>query len=250
MLAQLRFELETEERLGYCQSSVFQGVLMDSICPDYATKLHESTLHSYSQYLYFDEKLYWVVSTTDKEAYQSIIEPLLRPEFNGFHLDKKDADVKIVNKSLKNVNKKDLLADFNKNVYEKYLTVEFITPTSFKSNDTYALFPDVRMFFASLMKKYSASSSEIEMCDDETLDYIEEHCSIVRYNLRSAYFPLEGSRIPAFRGQITLRFNGTSTMASYAKMLIEFGEYSGVGIKTGIGMGAIKLTVKGDNQHD
>ena len=33
---------------------------------------------------------------------------------------------------------------------------------------------------------------------------------------------------------------GTKTMTNFANMLFEFGEYSGVGIKTALGMGCIK----------
>ena len=67
------------------------------------------------------------------------------------------------------------------------------------------------------------------------------HQIIIHHNIRSTRFPLEGVKIPSFMGEVTIRFNGTDTMARYSKMLLEFGEFSGVGIKCGMGMGAIKI---------
>ena len=43
---------------------------------------------------------------------------------------------------------------------------------------------------------------------------------------------------------MTIRVSGTKTMANYAHLLLRFGEYSGVGIKTGMGMGAVKRVEK------
>ena len=52
---------------------------------------------------------------------------------------------------------------------------------------------------------------------------------------------MEGVKIPGFKGDITIRIGGPQQMSNMAWMLAKFGEYAGVGIKTGIGMGAIKV---------
>lgn len=91
------------------------------------------------------------------------------------------------------------------------------------------------------MKKYDAAVKEDIMVDEETLEQLCENAQIVKYDLKSVNFPLESVRIPSFIGKITIKMNGTQTMANFAKMLFEFGTYSGVGIKTSIGMGCIKL---------
>ena len=95
------------------------------------------------------------------------------------------------------------------------------------------------------MNKYSSSSDSIEMFDQETLDQITEQSEIVNYNLKSVYFPMEGIKIPGFKGKITIKFSGSETMSKYIKMLVRFGEYSGVGIKTAMGMGAIRIVERG-----
>ena len=66
------------------------------------------------------------------------------------------------------------------------------------------------------------------MLDEETLEQLCANAQIVRYDLKSVSFSLEGVRIPSFIGKITIRMNGTKTMAGFANMLIEFGTFSGV----------------------
>ena len=56
---------------------------------------------------------------------------------------------------------------------------------------------------------------------------------------------MEKVKIPAFIGKITIKLTGTKTMTNFANMLFEFGEYSGIGIKTSLGMGCIKLNERG-----
>lgn len=90
------------------------------------------------------------------------------------------------------------------------------------------------------MNKYDAAVGENVMLDEETLDQLCEKAQIVRYDLKSVNFSLEGVRIPAFIGKITIKMNGTKTMTDFANMLIEFGTYAGVGIKTALGMGYIR----------
>ena len=81
--------------------------------------------------------------------------------------------------------------------------------------------------------------------DEETLEQLCENSQIVRYDLKSVNFFVEKVKIPAFIGKITIKLTGTKTMTNFANMLFEFGEYSGIGIKTSVGMGCIKLNERG-----
>lgn len=250
ILAELRLELKTDsdERIGYLQSSLFQGVLMDSINKEYAEMIHRDGLHPYSQLISNRDGLVWVLRTINDEAYRNIIEPLLQPSFKSFELKHKNIPFEIVNKSVSTVTYDDLMKTFNSEEPDKYVKISFESPTAFKSNNSYVFMPDTRLIFGSLMRKYSAASMNTDMTDDETLDYIVDNTAISDFKIRSAKFPLEGARIPSFLGDITLRFRGTDTMARYSRLLLQFGAFSGVGIKCGIGMGAIKI-VKGDKNE-
>ena len=97
------------------------------------------------------------------------------------------------------------------------------------------------------MRKYSAASQEFEMFDEETLEALVEQSEIVRYRLQTIPFPLEKIKITGFVGNLCIHVKGPETMARYIRMLLEFGEFSGVGIKTGMGMGAMRYIRRNEN---
>jgi len=243
ILAELKLDLKpnTEDKVGYLQSSLFQGVLMESIDAQYAETFHQSGLHPYSMLIANKDGLTWSIRTLNDDAYHGIIEPMISPSFTSFDLRKRDVKIDIVNKTITTKTYEDLMKTFNSEQADRYLRISFDSPTAFKSDSSYVFMPDVRLLFGSLMRKYSAASSSTDMTDEDTLGYITDHTSISDYRIRSTRFPLEGTKIPSFMGDITLHFRGTDTMSRYAKMLLEFGEFSGAGIKCGMGMGAIRI---------
>lgn len=248
MLAELRMKLETSEPdFGYYQSSNLQGILMEQIDTNYAQQMHEQGLKPYSQHLEMHTKE-WVVKTCTKEAYQEIILPLSDSAFTQFKIEKKDMQIKILEKNTKTILKKELLEEFYSNTCSHYLNFEFLTPVSFKSSGRYMIMPEVRYIYQSLMNKYSAASTEMNMYDEETLEQLSGSSRIVWYRLKSTFFPVEGVKIPSFKGELSIKIDGTDTMAKYARLLARFGEYSGVGIKTAMGMGALKIKERGQRE--
>ena len=60
---------------------------------------------------------------------------------------------------------------------------------------------------------------------------------------------MEGVRIPGFQGEVTIKINGPQQMVNMAWMLAEFGTYSGVGIKTSLGMGGMMILEKNETEN-
>jgi len=242
MLAELRMKLDADKtEIGYYQSSNMQGVLMERLESGYAEKMHISGLKPYSQYIAGGSQKQWVVNTLTQEAYQRIICPLSEEAFTDFTIEKKNMRVKICAKELKTISKRELLDEFYSDAYDRYLNLEFLTPTSFKSGGMYVNMPDLRYIYQSLMNKYSAASEDMDMYDEETLEQLVNSSRIIRYRLRSTFFPLEGVKIPSFVGEMCIKITGAPTIAKYARLLARFGEYSGVGIKTAMGMGGLRI---------
>lgn len=106
----------------------------------------------------------------------------------------------------------ELMNQFYNESGQKYYDVEFITPTSFKSNGKYMIYPDLGMIYRSLMKKYSIVSEQ-NMYDEDTLEQLVNYSNITRYRLQSTLFPLEGVVIPSFKGNISVRIHGSDTMS-------------------------------------
>lgn len=242
MLAELRLELEADSpEFGYYQSSNLHGVLMERMDASYAGRLHTQGLKPYSQYLHVGERKEWRIKTLTAEAYQQIISPLLDGQFQEFDIEKKGIHIKVRKKELKISSYQELLDEFYSNSCSRTLHLEFLSPTSFKSNGRYIIMPDMRYIYQSLMNKYSAASIDMDMYDEETLRQLAGGSIITQYRLRSVSFPLEGVKIPSFKGSMRVKVNGTDTMARYVRLLARFGEYSGVGIKTAMGMGGMKV---------
>lgn len=240
MLNSLKIELEGE--IGKSRSdllgSLFQGFIMENIDANYADKLHVSALHPYSQYVTMsDDKIIWTLNTLNNEAKEKIADRVKQME---------KVNIKYKGKEYKIVSTKEGSITYQSLVKESYLKdgirrlkVSFLTPTSFKQNGRYVIFPTVRLIFQSLMMKFDKSSSDMEVFDKDILETFEDCTEITMYKLRSTYFYLDGTKIPAFIGDITITVKGPAQLVNLANLLLRFGTYSGVGIKTGIGMGGI-----------
>lgn len=240
MLSRLELLLSSSEELSYQMSSLFHGALMELLPLEYAERLHISQLHPYSQHLERrDKNWYWVINCINEEAADIIIHQILE-NTKQIVLKKKQIVVEIKEKSYTELSEKKMMGDFYREQSSRYIQVQFISPTAFKQNGQYIFYPDLRCIFQSLMNKYDAAAGENIMLDEDALLQLCDNASIIKYDLKSVTFSLEGVRIPSFIGNITIKMRGTQTMANLANLLFEFGEFSGVGIKTALGMGAVK----------
>ncbi len=238
MLARLTLYLE-ETDLSYQKMSLFHGALMELLPPEYAEVLHQSQLHPYTQHLEKrDEGWRWIVSCLNREAAEHIIQKVLMNQ-QEIYIRRDDRRIRIIRKVYEEISYQELMRRFYEGYGQNYISLQFLTPTAFKQQGSYTFYPDLRCIYQSLMNKYDSAVESETMCDEETLEQLCHDSRIVEYNLRSVKYHLEGARIPSFVGRIKIKLSGTRTMADFANLLFEFGEYSGVGIKTSLGMGAI-----------
>lgn len=242
MLCKITIPFESSRKLHYnfYSSSLMQGVMMEKIPPFYAEKMHSEGLRPYSQFCTYKKGInLWTVSALSHEAVENIITPLL---------SMKTAEVRY---------KKDILTfsepTIEKLGYEQLLqenavsssgpdtiTLETITPAAFKSSGNYIILPTVRLIFQNLSKRFDGFFGITDNDYESFAEEAEKNISVTDYTLSGADFALEGVHIPAFTGKITFRIKGTGEFRSYIRMLCRFGEFSGLGIKTAIGMGQIK----------
>lgn len=241
VLAKLRMKLDKKDELSWQMASLFHGVLMEQLPEDYAAELHVSKRHPYTQHIErCGEDWYWIVTALNEDTANKMLKDILM-NLSEFVLRKHQLSIRILEKSYQEVSNQELARAFYQEQASRYITIRFITPTSFKQNGRYVNYPDIRSMFSNLMNKYDASNHDETMWDEDTLEQLTEKTVISRYELRSTIFCIEGIKIPAFVGKITLRIDGTQTMTNFANMLFNFGQYSGIGIKTALGMGAIRL---------
>ena len=239
---QLHFKGQEGRRYSYQMASEFQGALMQAISPTYADKLHESGTHPYSQYLQVNgSDITWTVNTLTQEAYDNIACQVLDPQFQKVELRTQQESLYVDQRCTKGTDYDTLVKQYYLGSGDPVIHIRFLTPTSFKSNQQYCIFPTTRLIFQCLMLKYDACSDTSTIYSEDLVDQFERYTAIVGYRLRSTMFCLAEARIPSFTGDITIRVRGSRQLANVARMLAAFGTYSGVGIKTGMGMGAMSM---------
>ncbi len=239
MLAKLQLVLDTKS-LDFRKASSLQGFLMERIDTGYAELLHRQQMHPYSQAVLAEKgQVIWQISALNQTALEQIVRPMMSVDLIRLHREKHP--ICILEKHLTTLEDGELLQEFYGKTAEMNLTVEFLAPTAFRQHGRYVILPDVRLICQNLMMRQSVLMERIDMMDEETMEQLVSECMIVRHRIRSMIFPAERTTIPGFVGMVTFRCFGTKTMARYLRLLLRFGEFSGVGIKTGMGMGAIRI---------
>lgn len=237
----MELKIECKDKLTYQMASLFHGALMELIPSEYADYLHLSQLHPYTQHLECrKDGWYWVITCMNRDAAKMIMQGALW-NLSQIKIKRNDLDIDIVQRKYEEYTYERLTESFYQHDSNRYIALHFVSPTAFKQKGKYLFYPDLRCLFQSLMNKYDAATGHEEMFDEETLEQICESAAVVKYDLKSVNFSLEGVRIPAFIGKITIKMKGTQTLTNFVNMLVRFGEFSGVGIKTSLGMGCMKI---------
>lgn len=219
-----------------------QGVLMEHIDKEYASVLHQLPFNPYSQHCMWEgNELVWRVNALTHEAAASVIDPIRKLE--KVTVRGAGTTFEVAKTSLETLSLKSLLGGINEPGEDK-VSVRFVTPTSFKSRGSYVIMPSVRLMLQNLLMHYGQVYDSNKEGYSETIEYVDQYVRILSYNLRSCYFGnVAGGqrRIPAFVGTMTLGLRGAEMTAGLVRMLLRFGEFAGVGIKTSMGMGGFRI---------
>lgn len=239
----IKIKVPENERINWSNAGLFHGFLMEKIDTEYANKLHEDGLKPYRQSVIGSkDEVIWTISTLNDEASEKIITPLMQNEIKTIEIKKKDCMYNIMGKEMVQLPIDTLINKYYFSYCPNIIKIKFLTPTAFKSYNKYVFYPDMGLIFKSLMRKFDAFSEQLKVESEETLEQLSSKSEIIGYNLKSTVFCLEGVKIPSFVGSVTLKIHGPQPLVNLATVLLRFGEFSGVGIKTAIGMGMIEIS--------
>jgi CRISPR-associated endoribonuclease Cas6 len=226
-----------EQRINHSWAYPLYAALIEKIDGALAELLHEQGQGLVSQYLDFSagESVWYI--TVFGAARSAVTEAV--QELYEISLSKYESALRI--------GAKEVCAEFSEREFcEKYMLLEkpsgritlyFNSPTSFKSAGRYAIFPTKELILQSCVHKWNALAEVYKLEDAAALEHILEHCDIVRYKLRSAVFDLKGVFLPAFMGYATFSVRGPEPLLRLFNLIAAFSRYSGIGIKTALGMG-------------
>jgi CRISPR-associated endoribonuclease Cas6 len=235
-------QLDAAAHLTSSSASLLHGFLMQKIDPEYGEVMHRSELRPYSQYLLLtSERAAWVIHTLEPKAEQELLQNPAMRQLSSIYLEQKELEIPVLEQRWTQLSMQELMQQTFFAQCPRIVRLRFLTPTSFKSEGAYLIYPTVRHLFQSLIKKYDAVSETTEIYTPELLQDLEQNIIVIGYRLCSTFFGAKGVKIPAFVGEITLKIGGPQQLVNLAHLLLRFGCFSGVGIKTAMGMGAITL---------
>ena len=246
MLRTLRLSLTFPEavRADMSMGSVLHGAWMELLPTDYVEILHGEGLRPYSQSLVLagGEQAVWRLGFLTEEAYQMAALPLLAQ--TSLFLKQKGYGIGLRLEEERQSAYEDL-ADraFHGAQSPRRGRLRFLTATSFRQNGRYRILPDAALLFGSLLRRWNAFSPVVKLEEDGLEEILAASSSWSRYHLRSRFFSLEGQKINGFSGDWELRFHGTDMERRLMALLLFFAPFSGVGIKTALGMGAVETAV-------
>lgn len=246
MITQLHFHVHRAEgiKLDASWGYWFYAALMEHLPLEVAEQFHQSDRTPLSQYLRLPTRencsLDWVVNIfgDDVEAavvprLETLTELQLRCCAQPFHLA---LDSRIHYEDA--------------NAFWNHVTglpdaasyrLHLLTPTAFRSNERFVIFPDVHLILQSLLSRWNRMAPDLQVCDSDVLNLLEAQIWIRDYRLQTHRFDLKSQRIPGFSGMLWLQNRLPAPLMEIWKGLLYFSTFSGLGVKTALGMGAVAL---------
>ena len=124
---------------------------------------------------------------------------------------------------------------------ERVAQVSLQTPLAFHQQGKCVIYPEVRLLLQSLANKWNAVFPEFSLDDADAMAALENGVMIRDYQLRTVRFALKGNKIPGCIGKLYLQSRLPEPLFEIWSLLLRFGAFSGAGIKTTLGMGALDL---------
>lgn len=123
---------------------------------------------------------------------------------------------------------------------EPEVTLELVTPTTFRRGKLNVPLPEPRLVFGGLAAKWNAGSPI--PVDAGFGPWLEEHVGVARLDVRTSLADGVHSPLVGFTGRVTFRaFDRQPVRVKQLGALARFAFYAGVGHKTTLGLGRARL---------
>lgn len=119
--------------------------------------------------------------------------------------------------------------------------IKFVTPTSFKTGNKINLLPDPKTIFSGLIKKWKHFSNV--NTEENLLELINQAVIVSGYELKTQKVELESMGwFTGFSGKLYLNFQTNEEhVLRWINALLDFSEFCGIGRKTTMGFGKVKI---------
>lgn len=235
-------ECRVQQEWGYR----LYAALLEAVGDPIASKVHQDSISPISQYISIqDGNPCWTVNLLNEEWEEAAGDVLCKKK--DFFLKKDSVLLDVRERRSRTIlDVETLLA--GKGVDGRH-QLQFCTPTAFKSQGKYISLPTQRLILQSLIKQWNGCISHcpIEDTDGEGLEALAAGLRVAQFRLQDKTYNLKGNHITGFVGTMVLENQLQGFHKELADALLYFAEFSGIGIKTTLGMGGIKHTLKKRN---
>lgn len=231
------------EQLHPSMGSVFHGALMELVGDEQARRFHEQQLRPYRQTVFTTAygQTVWQFGILTDDAYGAIMAGL--KGVHTLHLRNRGYAVTLGEMELvRHEGYLPLMAKYLSGPVPKDGTFQFRTTTSFKQQGQYVVFPDTRLIFQSLLMRFNSFSPE--PLEDGIVDVLSYYARPRQFDVYSQSFGVEHRAMYGFVGKLTYGFYGEDMVRRTLALLVDYANFSGIGIKTALGMGAVRATVR------
>ena len=238
MINRYIFRVNSQTLLPADRAYAFYSCLLSLISGEYTEELHESKETPISQFLYSDKtETLWQIHLLDQASYDVFSDVL--SELKVLPLNSGEIELKLLEKD--SFSAEELIKTARAIESDRFFSLRFVSPTAFKQSGRYTVLPEKELILQSLLKKWNAAFPLYPLEDEDAFHMLTEGIRISDYNLRTTRFVLKDNRIPGFIGTISFDTHLSAPLLDVWRILVAFSEYSGIGIKTALGMGGVKL---------
>lgn len=211
--------------------------LLEQLPEEDAALLHQAHGDALSQFLYYQREqgtYLWELNLLTQQA-SEILSPVLAALTD---VKIEDTALAVTARDCRKVTAEQLILSGREGC-QAVCTWELLSPVAFKQSGRYAIFPQEKLLLQSLVNRWNAVFPEYPLDDEDAFQAMLSGLHIIDYRLRTTRFPLKGTKIPSFIGSITIEAKLPMPLLELWLTLSRFADYSGIGIKTSLGMGGI-----------
>lgn len=251
MLTKYTLTLQADTELHFHSEITYRlyAVLLENASADYAKKIHTSNITPIAQHLSptDDNRFIWTIGLLGDEAERNMC-PVIEC-INNISLRSPECTLRVVSRTVERVNSIDDL--MNEAIHRPCIVkIEFETTTSFKSHGRYQILPNMQFIVNNLIMHWNGCIDDcpIEDTDGRGSNAIARGMYCTGMNIHDSAYYIKQNKISGFSGTMIIENQLEGFHRQLLNMLLIFARYSGIGIKTSLGMGAVNISFLKNNR--
>ncbi len=211
------------------------GAVMGLIPSGFADELHKNSVQPFSMYCLYDEKsekaIVRVYALSDKARI-----------INNALSDTDEIKIYGISSPIKKINSVSREIDINEEAdkIKDKVRLNILTPAIYRSGGRSFCTPELTRFFRSTAEKFTLFTGE---GDTDYLCGLISKIHLTDYSLSGKSYNISGNIYNGMTGFVDIPITKKDADKEFFKKLLVFSQYSGIGAKTAMGMGGVKIEI-------